>query len=125
MLTTEERSDRLPVQRQGGCHVKRKMYRQGDVLLMQIDEMPGSAQEGTPDGDRIVLAYGEVTGHAHAVAAELARIFVDKETRFLHVGDGGASLVHEEHATIALDPGVYRIVHQREYVPNSSRYVLD
>lgn len=105
--------------------MKPKMYRQGDVLLMQIDEMPGTAKEGTPDGERIVLAYGEVTGHAHAVAAELARIFVDKETRFLHVGDDGANLVHEEHATIALAPGVYRIVHQREYIPNSSRFVLD
>ncbi len=105
--------------------MKRKMYRQGDVLLMQIEEMPKSAEESVADGDRIVLAYGEVTGHAHAVATTHAKIFADRDTRFLHVGENGASLVHEEHATIALEPGVYRIVHQREYVPNSQRFVAD
>lgn len=105
--------------------MKRKMYRQGDVLLMQVDELPKAAEESSADGDRIVLAYGEVTGHAHAVATTGARIFADRDTRFLHVLEGGASLVHEEHAAIPLEPGYYRIVHQREYVPNSSRFVAD
>lgn len=101
------------------------MYRQGDVLLMQVPELPPSAEETSGDGNRIVLAYGEVTGHAHAVATTQARIYADKATRYLHVSDEGAALVHEEHATILLAPGVYRIVHQREYVPNSSRFVAD
>lgn len=28
-----------------------------------------------------------------------------------------ATLVHDEHGPIALDPGVYRVWKQREYVP--------
>lgn len=105
--------------------MKPKMYRQGDVLLMQIDAMPASAEESELEGGRIILAHGEVTGHAHAVDAAMAKIFADREIRFLQVGENGADLVHEEHATIALAPGVYRVVRQREYLPNSARFVAD
>lgn len=101
------------------------MYRQGDVLLMQIDTLPESAEAGDLENGRIILAHGEVTGHAHAVDSAYAQIFVDKDARFLHVCESGADLVHEEHATIALAPGYYRIVRQREYLPDSSRLVLD
>lgn len=41
--------------------------RQGDVLLQAIDKLPAGCSEIKPDGNRIVLAYGEVTGHAHAI----------------------------------------------------------
>ncbi len=104
--------------------MKREMYRQGDVLLVAEETLPQGSEE-VPLSDRIVLAYGEVTGHAHAVANLQARMYADGNVRYLKVGDDGADLVHEEHSTIHLLPGVYRIVHQREYVPNSSRLVLD
>ena len=104
--------------------MKTEMYRQGDVLLVKVEELPSGAEE-LPPSDRIVLAYGEVTGHAHAVAQMEARFYALGDVRYLAVGDAGAKLVHEEHSTIALNPGIYRIVHQREYVPNSSRLVLD
>lgn len=104
--------------------MKSEMVRQGDVLLVKIDDMPNSAEEIESTG-RIVLAYGEVTGHAHAIAVAQAKLFIDGQTRFLKVGDAGADLVHEEHSTIHLTPGLYRIVQQREYIPQSSRLVLD
>jgi hypothetical protein len=104
--------------------MKREMYRQGDVLLVAADCLPEGAEEIEP-GERIVLAYGEVTGHAHAVATLNALMYAVGETRYLQVSEEGAELVHEEHATIALQPGVYRIVHQREYIPDSSRLVAD
>ena len=44
-----------------------KQIRQGDVQLQQVAKMPRDCTEITPDGNRIVLAYGEVTGHAHAI----------------------------------------------------------
>lgn len=104
--------------------MKPEMYRQGDVLLVKTDDLPKGSEE-VPPGDRIVLAYGEVTGHAHAVATLQAKMYAHGDTRYLKVGDAGAELVHEEHSTINLVPGIYRIVHQREYVPNSSRLVID
>ena len=105
--------------------MKPEIYRQGDVLLIKTDELPPSAEQSKPSEQRIVLAYGELTGHAHAIALPQAKMFVDGDARYLKVEDDGADLVHEEHDTIHLVPGVYRIVQQREYIPNSSRTVLD
>lgn len=52
-----------------------KTWRQGDVLLIKRDEsfLKGRTLKPVPlDRNRIVLAYGEVTGHAHAVTPEYA-----------------------------------------------------
>jgi hypothetical protein len=105
--------------------MNRDMYRQGDVLLVKADQLPDAAEALPLDDERIVLAWGELTGHAHAVAATAAQMYADGDVRYLKVHEAGANLVHEEHSTINLSPGVYRVVHQREYVPNSSRLVLD
>lgn len=106
--------------------MKQDIYRQGDVLLVRIgDELPQGAEKMANTESRIVLAYGEVTGHAHAIALSQAQLFIDGDTRYLQVGAGGADLVHEEHSTINLKQGVYRVVQQREYIPQSSRTVLD
>lgn len=101
-----------------------EMYRQGDVLLAGVATLPERAEDANVEG-RIVLAYGEVTGHAHAIACHQARLFLDGDSRYLVVGEDGADLVHEEHSTIHLKHGVYRIVQQREYIPMSSRLVVD
>ena len=45
-------------------------YRQGDVLVIRVDDVPSSAVSVPRDAGRLVLAYGEVTGHAHAVFAD-------------------------------------------------------
>jgi len=40
--------------------------------------------------------------------------------------DAPSDLVHEEHAPIHLEPGLYKIVRQREYQPRSKpRWVVD
>jgi hypothetical protein len=100
-------------------------YRQGDVMLVRMDELPeGAVLEELPEPHRIVLAYGEVTGHAHAVNTAYASIYQHEQERFL-VAEPGASLVHEEHSTITLEPGVYHVVRQREYSPREVRLVAD
>lgn len=107
-----------------------KLYRQGDVLIRQVKVLPNNA---TPVDNkklgRIVLAYGEVTGHAHAIALDEAVEYTMERAgeavrRFLSVLTG-ASVKHEEHATIPLPPGVYEIVQQREYTPEAIRNVAD
>lgn len=105
--------------------MKSQLFRQGDVLLVRTDELPANAEKMAPDDQRVVLAYGEVTGHAHAIAVSQASLFIDGDQRYLKVVESGADLVHEEHSTIHLAPGIYRVVQQREYIPNSSRTVLD
>jgi hypothetical protein len=100
-----------------------EMYRQGDVLLTKVSELPKKAVEQKSEG-RIVLAWGEVTGHAHAIASDVATLYQLGPDRFV-VAQPGAALTHEEHATINLTPGVYRVIQQREYVPGAFRNVAD
>lgn len=105
-----------------------KMFRQGDVMIRQVRSIPKAAKDATPKG-RIVLAHGELTGHAHAIAEGEAREFTlaDAGTavrRFLQVVSE-ATVRHEEHAPIPLPPGNYEIVQQREYTPEAIRNVAD
>ncbi|GAA2812121.1 hypothetical protein GCM10010441_40990 [Kitasatospora paracochleata] len=108
------------------------MYRQGDVLIVPVEEtaVPAAVVAPAPqprDGrGRLVLALGEVTGHAHAVVGpgELRREAGPFGPAWLHLPEGGR-VVHEEHAVIALPRGWYRVVRQREYVPGAVRMVAD
>jgi len=103
--------------------------RQGDVGIRRVDSIPEHTEAIARDKGRIILAYGEVTGHAHAIldtAAALVRT-ADTNQRFLRVmATSGVELRHEEHATITLPPGNYEIIQQREYVaPEITRAVAD
>ncbi|WP_320783768.1 hypothetical protein [Streptomyces sp. CRN 30] len=108
------------------------MYRQGDVLIVPLaaDAVPeqagGAPTEPRDTRGRLVLALGEVTGHAHAVVGpgRLIRESNGAGPMLLHVPEG-ARVVHEEHAAISLPKGWYRVVRQREYVPGSVRIVAD
>ena len=104
------------------------MMRQGDVLVTRISAKPKKATPKDRDGGRIVLAYGEVTGHAHAIAEETATLFSllddGKEELYLEA-DGSVTLRHEEHAPITIPTGTYKITRQREYTPEAIRNVVD
>lgn len=109
-----------------------KLYRQGDVGIALIDKMPEGVKAESIK-DRIVLAYGEVTGHAHAIAKDDAKSFLPVEPvrlldanveRFLQVSMK-AVIRHEEHSPIELPKGDYAILQQREYSPEEVRRVAD
>lgn len=105
-----------------------EIYRQGDVLIRRVQSIPGQTEPIARDNGRIVLAYGEVTGHAHAIVDEAAELVItDTNERFLRImNQSGVELRHEEHATITLPAGDYRVVQQREYVaPEIVRQVMD
>ena len=122
---------------------KQIVYRQGDVLIERIEddeqesEMPEFSRVPLDKG-RVVLAYGEVTGHAHAIDVKDRRVdgsfagYTDNAVLF----DNGrgvrilavkseSDLVHEEHDTITLAPGRYRVSRQREWDDNQERMVAD
>lgn len=97
---------------------KQFMFRQGDVMIVSCDAIPADLTPVERDNGRIVLAYGEVTGHAHAILDSEAMLLqgADLETRFLNVlAEGGVKLVHEEHSTVDIPAGTYRVIRQREY----------
>lgn len=91
-------------------------FRQGDVLLVEVDRIPDDAM-AQPRSGRIVLAEGEATGHAHAIHERDARTFTHEGERFL-LTRSKAQLVHEEHGPIDVPAGAWRIVVQREYEPS-------
>ena len=116
-----------------------KMVRQGDILLERVDvqanEVNGKEIGREADG-AVVLAHGEVTGHRHAFYGgnvalfrddALARDMQDPQLYIGHLKIGGeaADLKHEEHGTIRLEPGVYRVRRQREYDAGMARLVAD
>lgn len=103
-------------------------YRQGDVWVESIDTVPPGATEVQPDEGRVILAYGEVTGHAHAIKASPSVKLLavpGLDDRFLEIGGDGAELRHEEHQKIDLPPGLYRVLVQKEYSPGAIRRVVD
>lgn len=99
-------------------------------MLLKVDSIPAAAKKVTKKTDTsVVLAYGEVTGHAHRISTQFAQEFnvtnQDNQTeRFVDIKPG-AALTHEEHSVICPEPGQYRIVQQREYAPEAIRNVAD
>lgn len=111
----------------------RPVFRQGDVLLEGVDGLPDGAEPRlvAPDEGRVILAYGEVTGHFHAVPAEAGELLevttADRVDRYLRLRSR-TRLTHQEHGPIELEPGIYRVRIQSEYVPDPNawrRRVLD
>lgn len=99
------------------------MYRQGDVLLVKSTaRIPVSAK---PVDGEVILAYGEVTGHAHRIVeADKASYFDANAERFLQIAERTA-LSHEEHSAIILERGVYRQAFQVEDFGEEVRRVAD
>lgn len=99
------------------------IYRQGDVLIRRISGMP--AQKAAPRANGI-LAYGEITGHAHKVEdLTRAEVLEVGEGLYMRVCEEGVRIVHEEHAPITLPGGNYEIEIQKEYTPAEIRNVCD
>lgn len=105
--------------------------RQGDVLLVAADYRGWKDGQDVTPKDRIVLAHGEVTGHAHAIAKpkKVARYFDAAAERFLQAL-AGATLRHEEHSAILLSPedgarGRYQQAFQVEEQGEEVRRVAD
>lgn len=105
-----------------------KVIRQGDVILWPVTEASPKKEDVKREGQRLILAHGEVTGHAHAIMEpEVSAFFGEDGCRYLEVPKSvpGAVLSHEEHSAVTLDPGLYRVVQQREWQPEAIRPVAD
>jgi len=101
-----------------------KQLAQGDVLLVRVTSIPAKAVEVPRDGGRVVLAYGEVTGHSHGISDMKVRMMRFAGMDYLDVGTT-VTLKHEEHAPVTIAPGKYSVVRQREYAYGGTRKVAD
>ncbi|MEM0970566.1 MAG: hypothetical protein AAGJ31_14515 [Verrucomicrobiota bacterium] len=91
-------------------------------MIEQVAELP----EGCKKLPHRTLAFGEVTGHSHRISETVgSTLFQAEGTLFLEVEDEKVSLIHEEHGTIPLKRGSYRVWRQREYSPEEIRIIRD
>jgi len=107
------------------------VYRQGDILLRRVDVLPATSSVVARRDGRIVIAEGETTGHAHAIEAppeEATLLATAQNARFLQL-TAAVELRHEEHDPIAVAPGIYEVIQQREWTDADSderwRYTRD
>lgn len=93
-------------------------FRQGDVLMVLVKDLPAGLDEVTPRAGRVVLQHGEATGHAHAFYDRGVQVFARdaKAARpeYLRVVKT-ARLKHEEHSPATLPPGLYKLPTQVEH----------
>jgi hypothetical protein len=94
---------------------KKAMYRQGDVLFIEFGEIPDDFSKSNTN----IVVDGEATGHAHRLIN--GQIYERLEFMVIEAYEG-AKMVHEEHRTIKLPKGIYRVVRQREYVKTDDNY---
>ena len=85
-------------------------FQQGDVLLERVSSLPSN---GAKLPHRI-LAEGEATGHAHVALGEGVEV-IEREGVLYLSAPHGAIVTHQEHATVTLPPGAYRVGRVREY----------
>lgn len=106
------------------------LIRQGDVLIVPVTNVPKSAKRVKRDQGRVVLAYGEVTGHAHVILHPDVTLVSQGEADELRMwmtitAPEPVELTHEEHDTLLVPPGNYEVRRQREYAPEAPVWVAD
>ena len=107
-----------------------KQARQGDIFFEHVSAPKGAKKIISP-----ILAYGEVTGHAHRVCTKVTPIeeidsCVDENGDiYLRNSHGPLVIEHEEHGPITLPAKEWFVVtRQREYDPAAEikeRQVMD
>ena len=91
------------------------MYRQGDILIIK-----GEASENTLHECRLeennIVTEGSITGHHHVI--KNGKVYRKRRDWNGCIGYilafKDCQLVHDEHATIELPEGEYKIIKQRE-----------
>jgi len=87
-----------------------KQFQHGDVLGIRVDELPAGCKHIQPRNGRYILADGEVTGHAHAIAvADGIKLYEASDGTIYLRTEVEAPLTHEEHHRQIITPGIYEI----------------
>ncbi|OGR90318.1 MAG: hypothetical protein A2V88_16955 [Elusimicrobia bacterium RBG_16_66_12] len=107
--------------------MKNEYYQQGDVIIERV-EVALSGKPVPPEGGRLILAKGEATGHAHAIEDIAGVALVNGPDGNLYLMlPGKRSVVHDEHKTIVIPAGLYRVrkVQEYDHFDKEARPVMD
>lgn len=92
------------------------IIQQGDVIIESVETIPAATKPGKLSKGHIVLAEGETTGHAHRIAAVAGVVFREGENGMFYLQNKeDLTVTHEEHKTVFIPPGVWRVRKVQEY----------
>ena len=105
-------------------------YRQGDVLLVEVEEFDLS---GYQKAEKPTVALGEATGHHHTFDGDVdvyekteeSTMAVNERGMLVEIKSDKATLVHQEHGAIEVPKGKYQRIIQRQYTPAGIVNVAD
>jgi hypothetical protein len=103
-----------------------RIWRQGDVVVREISEIPKEAVLS----DKTEIRIASETGNPHVLRA--VQVFETKENvrgttqsrqRYALLEDEVSTMTHPQHAPLQLSAGIYQITTIRDYAP--ARRLLD
>lgn len=112
-------------------HSKGLAARQGDVMLIPVDDIPANAKPVSATDGVHVIAHSE-SGHNHQLSAMRVNCFQMPDNLlngYLEVGESTV-LEHsksgpDQHGAIRVRAGKYKIVRQREMSPEGWQRAVD
>jgi len=99
-------------------------WQQGDLIGRKLASMPeGKINQTTHK--RLVLAHGE-SGHSHVIEDDEAELIQIGERMLLKLTKQ-ATVKHDEHGPITMEPGIWEIgrVQEYDYFQHMVRQVVD
>ena len=102
-----------------------RTIRQGDVFVIPAT-IPTGTRPVARDNGRLILAYGEATGHSHRIEEiEGCEVYELDGKVYLRI-TADVPLLHEEHKhPVPISPGEYEVVQQCEELAGDIRQVAD
>jgi len=103
---------------------------QGDFLITRVAALPKRAEPVCAEDGVTIIAHSE-TGHHHVIDAKAATLYRLPEALYetFLVVEYPAVIEHrrstDTHEALHVEPGLYRINRQREYVPEGFRLAAD
>jgi hypothetical protein len=97
-----------------------KVYRQGDLCFVPVNEIPGKAKAA----ETRVIRTGE-NGGVHAIEESSTAVMYEVDGVRYILSEDGVGIVHGEHARVDLPAGKYEIRVQRELGQEGVRDVID
>jgi len=96
------------------------MIQQGDVVIL-AGKVKGKKL------NHLTLALGEATGHHHTITKGDAELYENNGVLFLKVNSDKATLTHQEHKTVEIPQGEYKIniVKEFDHFSEEARNVQD
>ena len=97
------------------------MYRHGDLLITRVNALPSGLVQINPK----TIAEGEISGHKHRLVGN-ANVCVNWEEKHRSINDyhevwfkafNKIKVIHEEHKTLELPKGVYKVTKERQFDP--------